>query len=102
MQFKANDRFTLRAGYNYSGNPIPDDQSMFNIPAPAVVQHHITAGLGFQVADGVELNVAAYTALENSIEGAMYRPVAVPNTKVTNTMSEKSVLLGFTFRPVKK
>jgi hypothetical protein len=32
----------------------------------------------------------------------MYRPVAVPNTKVTNTMSEKSVLLGFTFRPVKK
>ena len=102
MQFKANDRFTLRAGYNYSGNPIPDDQSMFNIPAPAVVQHHITAGLGFQVTEGVELNLAAYTALENSIEGAMYRPSAIPNTKVINTMSEKSVLLGFTFRPAKK
>ncbi|MBL0173566.1 MAG: outer membrane protein transport protein [Gemmatimonadaceae bacterium] len=102
IQFKANDRVTLRGGYNYSGNPIPDEQSMFNIPAPAVVQHHITGGIGFQIREGVELNLAAYTALENSIKGAMYRPAAIPNTSVTNTMSEKSVLVGFTFRPVRK
>ena len=102
IQIKANDRVTLRGGYNYSGNPIPDEQSMFNIPAPAVVQHHITGGIGFQIREGVELNLAAYTALENSITGAMYRPAALPNTSVTNTMSEKSVLLGFTFRPVVK
>jgi long-chain fatty acid transport protein len=102
LQFKANERFTLRGGYNYSGNPIPDEQSMFNIPAPAIVQHHITGGLGFKLSEGVELNLAAYAALENSIEGAMYRPAAVPNTTVTNTMSETSILLGFTFRPVKK
>ena len=102
LQFKANPRFTLRAGYNYSGNPIPDEQSMFNIPAPAIVQHHITGGLGFQLSEGVELNLAAYAALENSIEGPMYRPAAVPGTTVTNTMSETSLLLGFTFRPVKK
>ena len=102
MQFKAGERLTLRGGYNYSGNPIPDEQSMFNIPAPAVVQHHITGGFGFAIADGVELNVAAYKALENSIEGAMYRPAAVPGTSVKSAMSETSMLVGFTFRPAKR
>ena len=101
VQFKAGERLTLRGGYNYSGNPIPDEQSMFNIPAPAVVQHHITGGFGFAIADGVELNVAAYKALENSIEGAMYRPAAVPGTSVKSAMSETSMLVGFTFRPAK-
>lgn len=101
LQFKPGDRVTLRAGYNYSGNPIPDEQSMFNIPAPAVVQHHLTGGIGFAIANGVELNISAYKALENSIEGAMYRPAAVPGTTVKNAMSETSLLVGFTFRPAK-
>ena len=101
LQFQATDRFTLRGGYNYSGNPIPDEQSMFNIPAPAIVQHHITGGFGFAITDGVELNVAAYKALENSIEGAMYRPAAVPGTSVKSVMSETSMLIGFKFSPKK-
>jgi long-chain fatty acid transport protein len=101
LQFKPSDRLTLRGGYNYSGNPIPDEQSMFNIPAPAVVQHHLTGGIGFAIANGVELNISAYKALENSIEGAMYRPTAVPGTTVKSAMSETSLLVGFTFRPAK-
>ncbi len=101
-QYKATDKVTLRGGYNYSGNPIPDANSMFNLPAPAIVQHHITAGMGFKVRDGVEINVAAYTALENSIEGPMLRPTAVPGTSVKNAMSENSVLVGFSFTPTKK
>lgn len=100
-QFRAGERLTLRGGYNYSGNPIPDEQSMFNIPAPAVVQHHITGGIGLNITPGVELNVSAYKALENSIEGAMYRPMAIPGTSVTNSLSETSLLVGFTFRPTR-
>jgi len=101
-QYKATDNVTLRGGYNYSGNPIPGANSMFNLPAPAIVQHHITAGMGFKVRDGVEINVAAYTALENTIEGPMLRPTAVPGTSVKNAMSENSVLVGFSFTPTKK
>lgn len=66
----------LAGGYNYSQNPIPDEQSMFNIPAPAVVQHHITGGIGFTINSTVDFDFSAYKALENSIEGAMYRPAA--------------------------
>ena len=100
-QYAASDKVTLRGGYNYSGNPIPDANSMYNLPAPAIVQHHITAGLGYRIRPGVEINVAGYTALENSISGPMMRPTAVPGTSVKNAMSEKSVLIGFKFSPVK-
>lgn len=98
-QYRLGEKITLRAGYHYSGNPIPDEQSMFNIPAPAVVQSHITAGLGYTLVPGVDINVSAYQALENSITGAIYRPTALPGTSVTNTLKETSILVGFTFSP---
>lgn len=98
-QYRVSESVTLRGGYHYSGNPIPDEQSMFNIPAPAIVQQHMTAGFGYAFAPGVELNIAAYRAFEHSISGAMYRPVAMPGTSVTNSMSETSLLVGFSFRP---
>lgn len=101
-QYAATDKVTLRGGYNYSGNPIPDELSMFNLPAPAVVQHNISGGLGFKVRPGVEVNVSGYVALENEISGPMMRPTAVPGTNVKNSMSEKSILVGFTFTPTKK
>ena len=101
MQFKPNDRITLRGGYNYSQNPIPDEQAMFNIPAPAVVQHHITGGIGFMITSTVDFNVSAYKALENSIEGAMYRPGPVPGTSVKSSLSMTSFLMGFTIHPAK-
>jgi long-chain fatty acid transport protein len=98
-QYRLSEALTVRGGYHFTENPIPDEQSMFNIPAPAVVQHHITAGFGYTIVPGVDLNVGAYLALENSIEGAIYRPAALPGTSVTNTLSETSLLVGFTFRP---
>lgn len=99
LQFKSSERVTLRGGYNYAGNPISDQQSMFNVPAPAIVQHHATAGVGVAIAEGVELNLGFYRAFQNSISGAMYRPMAVPGSSVTNTMSETSMLLGFSLKP---
>ena len=37
-------RLVLRAGYNTSGNPIRAEDVTFNILAPGVVRHHVTAG----------------------------------------------------------
>lgn len=103
VEYDAAPAWTLRGGYNYSGNPIPGDLSMYNIPAPAIVQHHLTGGVGYKLRPGVEINVGAYKAFENSISGPMQRPNgAVPGTKVKNTMSETSFLIGFSFTPAKK
>ena len=58
-----NDRWTLRAGFNYGENPIDSDQNLFNILAPGVVEKHIA--LGFTYAPNMmnELSVTYVRAL---------------------------------------
>lgn len=94
--------YAIRLGYNYSGNPVPPELSMFNAPAPAVVQHHATVGLGYVFANGLGIDVGYYRAFENSITGPMQTPAgALPGSSVKSTMSENSVLMGFTYAPAR-
>ena len=44
LEFLPVERLALRGGYNYTQNPIPSEFAMFNVPAPAIVQHHLTIG----------------------------------------------------------
>ncbi|MDG2005422.1 MAG: long-chain fatty acid transporter, partial [Novosphingobium sp.] len=53
--YKASDRWTLRAGYGRSGNPIPRSQTFLNILAPGVVQDHFTAGATLALLSKVEV-----------------------------------------------
>ena len=100
MQYRPVPQVALRAGYNYSGNPIPNDLSMFNTAAPAVVQHHATFGAGYTFANGFGLDAAYYHAFKNSISGPFQTPAgAMPGTSVKSSMSENSFLIGFTFSP---
>ncbi|HEV8496445.1 MAG TPA: outer membrane protein transport protein [Gemmatimonadaceae bacterium] len=100
MQFKPTSQIALRAGYNYSGNPIPSDLSMFNAAAPAVVQHHATFGAGYMFTNGFGVDVAYYHAFSHSITGPFQSPAgAMPGTSITSSLSENSMLVGFTFCP---
>jgi long-chain fatty acid transport protein len=47
MDYRATDKLTLRAGYNWGENPVPDDT--LNPLFPATVEHHLTFGLGYLV-----------------------------------------------------
>ncbi|MFZ4698839.1 MAG: OmpP1/FadL family transporter [Candidatus Methylumidiphilus sp.] len=98
-QYKVTPRFTVRGGYNYSDNPIPSNQQFFNVFAPAIVQHHITAGLGFDVTPDFAINAAYYHAFQNTVSGPFISNGApgyplinqpIPGTKVTNQLSEDS------------
>ncbi|MEZ4416709.1 MAG: outer membrane protein transport protein [Gemmatimonadota bacterium] len=95
VEIAASSHWKLRAGYNYSQNPIPDDLSVYNVAAPAVVQHHLTAGLGFQNGGGFGVDLGLYQALANDITGPFNTPFGV--MEVTNELSETSVLLQFSF-----
>ncbi len=100
LQVRPVDRVALRAGYNFSGNPIPDALSMFNAAAPAVVQHHATIGAGYTFDNGFGVDVAYYRAFKHSIDGPFQTPAgAMPGTSVKSSLSENSVLVGFTFSP---
>jgi long-chain fatty acid transport protein len=98
-EFQATDRIALRAGYNHSGNPIPDENSFFNVPAPAVIEHHLTLGFGVDLAEGVGVSAAYYRAFEGEVSGPIYHPAmgAIPQSNVTSTLSENSFVVQFSF-----
>lgn len=98
-QLAATDRLMLRAGYNYSGNPIPDERTMINLPAPAIVQHHVALGAGFQATPVVGIHAGYYHAFRNTISGSLVTPAGpIPGTSVSSTLSENSFLVQFSIR----
>ena len=87
-QYKPIDKLSLRIGYNYAENPVKEHS--FNNPMatttvqgktlptyyyetfriiglPAIVEHHITAGIGYKFTDAFSLDLGFVYAFENSI-----------------------------------
>lgn len=95
VQQKVSKSIKLMGGYNYSGNPVPDKYTFFNVPAPAIVQHHITGGATWTVGKA-ELTATYYHAFQNSITGPWISAQGpMPGTSVMSKMSENSVTVGF-------
>jgi long-chain fatty acid transport protein len=100
LEVSATNHVKARVGYNYSGNPIPESLTMFNMPAPAVVQHHATLGLGYLASSGFGVDVGFYRAFKHSISGPFQSMAGpVPGSRVTSSLSESSLLLGFSYHP---
>ncbi len=90
----------VRAGYNFSQNPVPDELSFFNIPAPAIVKHHLTLGAGMQVSPTLTLDFGYYHAFQNEGTGQMWNLMGpMPGSSVTNQMKENSFQMMFSFTP---
>lgn len=96
LQFRPVDRMALRGGYNFTQNPIPGAQSPYNVPAPAVVQHHLTLGVGFTFGE-LSVDAGYYHAFNNEISGVM--PTPMGDMTVTNEMYEDAFLVSFSFLP---
>ena len=98
LELQPVDGFFLRGGFNYSQNPISDDLSFFNVPAPAIVQNHATLGLGFSPLDGFQLDLGYYHAFENSIDGPIWGAQGpAPGSSVKSALKEDSFLIQFSF-----
>lgn len=104
-QYRLSPAMVLRVGYNYGENPIPEEQQMFNVFAPAIVQHHVSLGTGYRFTSELELSLAYYHALAEEVSGAMISNGAgsplnqpLPGTTVTNTLSEDSVSMQLSLK----
>jgi len=90
---------TLRAGYNHSGQPIPADQTFFNILAPGIVQNHVSLGGTFKTSRTGELSVAYTHAFSNTVNGAGSIPPGNPpgfgGGNANLTMSEDSLGVAY-------
>lgn len=55
---------TLRAGYNYGKNPVPD--GYLNALFPAIVESHVAGGAGYRISESITGDVSIVYALEKS------------------------------------
>lgn len=64
FNFALNNKWTLRTGYNYGKSPVPDDQLLFNMLAPAITERHVTVGGSYEVKGIYELSMSYVRALK--------------------------------------
>jgi long-chain fatty acid transport protein len=76
--YDLNKDWTVRAGYNHGSQPIPKNQTFFNILAPATVEDHLTLGATWRLASGGEVTFAYMHAFEESVKGANSIPPGFP------------------------
>ena len=69
VDWQYTEKLALRAGWNYGKAPIPDDQVLFNMLAPATVEHHLTLGAEYKFNDDYWLSVNYMHAFLNTIKG---------------------------------
>mgnify|MGYP002860939157 FL=1 len=63
-EYKFSDKFEGRLGYAYGSNPVPET-TVFPV-FPAIVEHHVMAGLSFNASRALTLNAAFEMALNKS------------------------------------
>jgi len=90
--YKPVEPLTLRGGFNYGKNPVPD--GYLNALFPAIVESHLTFGAGYDIDERMGLNGSFVYAFEKSQEnpgdGAMIPPVE-------STHSQLNWMLMFTY-----
>ncbi len=85
VQYRVDPRLTVRAGYNLTDNPIRPEDVTFNILAPGVVRHHITAGATWALDRDSALTFAGMYAFDNDVTGPSLFNAFAPGL----TMQEK-------------
>ncbi len=94
----------LRAGYNYGKMPLDPDRAFENLVFPAVSEHHVTAGVGYDISQAWAVSVSGMYALKAKIVGSNAAP---PNpdgsggqgiSAYSTEMSQLEIAAGATYR----
>ena len=93
--YRYSERLTLRAGWNYNRQPIPQSETLFNILAPGVVEHHLTLGATWTLANKSELTVGYMHAFENKVDGANSIPAAFGGGNANLKMYQDSLGVAY-------
>lgn len=68
-RYQLTDSLALSAGYVYNDNPIREVGTLFNIQAPVITQHTVTAGTTFNVSDAIAISAGYAYAFPSSLSG---------------------------------
>ncbi|MCB1492623.1 MAG: outer membrane protein transport protein [Rhodobiaceae bacterium] len=96
-EWRPNDKWTLRAGYAYATNPVNSSDVTFNILAPGIVQHHITAGGSYRITEKDTLELAGVFVPESTVSGIEVTPLGPnPGRRIELNMHQFQLNVGWT------
>ncbi len=95
VSYAYDSSLTLRAGLNHCDQPIPDNQTLLNIVAPAVVQNHLSLGATWILANKSEVSVAYVHAFSQTVNGSGSIPGAFGGGNANLTMHEDSIGVSY-------
>jgi len=95
--YNYNQNLTLRAGYNHVDQPIPSDQTLFNVLAPGVVKDHVTLGATWKLANSNELSLSYAHAFENKVNGKNSIPAAFGGGESNLKMYQDSIGIAYSW-----
>ena len=91
-QYELTERVTLRGGYLYNMNPVPDVATLFNIQAPAITQHTLSLGMSMKLTESITSTLGWSHSFRNTIEG----PIAqIPQSGARLDAQIDQIFLGF-------
>jgi long-chain fatty acid transport protein len=97
VQYRLNEQWTLRGGYNYSQNPVQPQDITFNLIAPGIVQSQWTLGTTWKIDKTSEITGMFMYAQRNSVTGtSLFVGFGAPPT-TTETVSMKEMQLGIAY-----
>ena len=96
------EKWILRIGWNYGKSPIPEDQVLFNMLAPATPEHHFTFGATYNWDKDLELSFNFMHAFEKTIKGpTAFGPTQAPvdgsNASIAMQQNSFGASLGWLF-----
>jgi long-chain fatty acid transport protein len=100
FDYKYGKDLTLRAGYNYAKSPIPPDQVLFNMLAPATSERHVTFGFTKDIDKDSDFTFTFMHAFEETIKGPTVFPASGTtgnNAAITMQQTSLSFAYGLKF-----
>ncbi|WP_165229700.1 OmpP1/FadL family transporter [Aquisphaera insulae] len=94
-QYQVTDRLTLRGGYLFNENPISSVKTIFNIQAPAFIQHTLSLGASLRMTDDIMFTAGWVHGFRNAIEGPIPQ---IPGSSARMDAQVDSILAGLTIQ----
>ncbi|OQW69833.1 MAG: long-chain fatty acid transporter [Proteobacteria bacterium ST_bin12] len=95
--YNVNQQLTLRTGYNHGSQPVPRDQTLFNVFAPAIVEDHFTLGATWKFENSNELSLSYFHAFEHEVNGRNSIPPAFGGGEANFKMKQDALGIAYSF-----
>ena len=92
--YKIDDQWQVRGGYEHADNPVPQSQTLLNILAPGVVTDHFTVGATWTRPSGLEISGYALYAPKHTVRGSGSIPAPLGGGEADLSMGETSIGLS--------